>query len=412
MTLKLALLLVGVVIVISVVIGVMDQVRARRKRRKRRRPTGEMVEPKVRLPMGDAVLLDEADAEPPMAANVALEKPTLKTNSPTPQHFSSTSERAFLSEIESYEEVADIRLDVDPEIDRRVMGDDGSVAVDYADIPTVANETIDFIVTLPGRKSIKRNRALGLFKQNEYMLDKPRMIFGLRSVTNVWSNLEIDPEYTEYSDIQLAIQMVDSKGPVGESELNTFMQMGLTFGDKYKRRTLFSREFEEALQLAQDLDAFCRQNDVIATINVVANSPTGFQGRALDATARDIGMRFGDMNIFHRFSPEGRVLFSLANLYKPGEFNPHNWEDFRTNGLTLFMQVPRVPDPVNHFSDMIDFAMHLADRLGGRMVDQDKKPLAESGVHAISAQIEKITRDMRTRGIPPGGEAALRLFRA
>ena len=412
MSLKLALLLAGVIIVISIAIGAMDSARVRRRRKRRvpeaAIPAGE--NDNASLPMADddyAATLDalyQSKDRPP----AALEKRKLQSDSPAPQPAAPRADKEFFDEIESYEQVADLRLDVDPEIDRRAEESGRQPLLTTA--PTVADEKIDFIITLPGKKPVSRHRALGLFRQNEYLLDKPRHIYGLRHVTKVWSNLDTDPENTEYDDLNLALQLVDDDGAVTESELNTFVQMGLTFGDQLKRRTLFSVDFEDALALAQDLNEFFKNHDVIASINVVANSPVGFLGRTIDATLNELGMSLGDMNIYHRHSAATRLDFSLANLYLPGNFDPDNLDEFRTKGVTLFMQVPRVVDCVNVFSEMIGVATQLADRLGGRLVDQDMKPLTESGINTIRAQIEMIASDMRTRGFPSGSEAALRLF--
>lgn len=406
MSLKFALLLAGVIIIITVAIGAMDKVRVRR-RRGRRSHTSEESPIALADDNGSPGTLPTSSVE--QSPN-ALEKRKLKTDTPALQARAPGGDRRLLDEIESYEQVADLRLDVDPDIDSRgAEAKEKDTGLPH-DFPTVADNVIDFTISLPGKKSISRNRALGLFKQNEYMLEKPRAIYGLRHVTRVWTNLYSDPENTEYDDLKLALQVVDDSGAVEESELNTFVQMGLTFGDQFKRRTLFSLDVDDAIVIARGLDEFYKQHDVIASINVVANSPVGFPGNTIAAVANDMGLRFGEMDIFHHFGESGQLEYSMANLFQPGNFDRNNLEKFRTKGLTFFMQVPRVIDCVKVFGDMITVAMELADRMGGRLVDQDMKSLTESGIDTIRSQIEKIADDMRTRGIPPGGEAALRLF--
>lgn len=410
MSLKIALLLVGVIIVITVAIGAMDRARFRRRRARRSHPSNEDGAPLIAV-VGEEHHRDILPTRSGRKGPSALEKRKLKTSAPAPQISALKEDHGLLDEIESYEQVADLRLDVDPDIDSRVAETDDVQTFSPHEFPTVADQVIDFTISLPGKKAISRNRALGLFKQNEYMLEKPRSIYGLRHVTRVWTNLETDRDSTEYDDLMLALQMVDGSGAVGESELNTFVQMGLTFADQFKRRTLFSLDVDEAIMVAEGLDAFCKQHDVIASVNVVANSPVGFPGNTIAAVANDLGMRFGEMNIFHRCDDSGQMEYSMANLFQPGDFDRDNLEKFRTKGVAFFMQVPRVRDCVTVFSDMISVAKQLADRMGGRMVDQDMKALTESGVNTIRAQIELIVIDMRKRGIPPGTEAALRLFR-
>ncbi len=399
MSLKLALLLIGVVIVVTVAIGALDQGRSRNRRVRRPRPA---------IGPGDEGVLAVAPAEAEITAPVALEKRSLKADRPIP-HRPQKPQEDFYEELKRIERAVDVRLDVDPDIDRRA-GAAPEPPVPGHFVPTVANERIDFIVTLPGSTPVSRQRALGLFRQNEYMLEKPRAIYGRRHVTNVWTNLETDPADMEYGELRLTIQMADGHGPVNESELNTFTQMVLQFADQLKRRTLFSLDHEDALMLAHDLDGFCKEYDVIASLHVVANSPGGFSGRALDGAATAVGMQYGDMRIYHMKDPETGTRFSLANQFKPGDFDLNHLDDFRTQGVTLFMQVAMVADPAASFEEMAETGAGLADRLGGRLVDQDGKALTESGLHAIASQIDQIANDMARRGIEPGSEAARRLF--
>ncbi|MEE8388258.1 MAG: cell division protein ZipA C-terminal FtsZ-binding domain-containing protein [Acidiferrobacterales bacterium] len=410
MSLKIALLLVGVIIVITVAIGAMGKARYRRRRIRRSHPPDETSLSSIAVVDND-VHPGSPRADSGRKSPGVLGKRKLKTSMPAPKILSPPEDHSLLDEIESYEQVADLRLDVDPDIDSRVAESRDVQTSSPRDSPTVADKVIDFTISLPGKKTISHNRALGLFKQNEYMLEKPRAIYGLRHVTRVWTNLETDPDTTEYDDLMLALQMVDGSGAVGESELNTFVQMGLTFGDQFKRRTLFSLDVDEAIMVAEGLDAFCKQHDVIASVNVVANSPVGFPGNTIAAVANDMGLRFGEMDIFHRCDDRGQLEYSMANLFQPGGFDRENLEKFRTKGITFFLQVPCVLECVTVFSDMVTVAKQLADRMGGRVVDQDMKSLTDSGANTISAQIELIASDMRKRGIPPGAEAALRLFR-
>jgi FtsZ-interacting cell division protein ZipA len=402
MSLKLALLLIAVVIVVTVAIGALDQARTRSRRLNRDRPREEAEEDEV---------LAVAPAEP-AGAPAALEKRSLKADRPIPHQMVRQPHEDFYEELKRIERAVDVRLDVDPDIDRRAATAEAEAEPEIPGrvVPTVANERIDFIVTLPGSSPVSRHKALGLFRQNEYLLDKPRAIYGRRHVTKVWTNLETDPEDMEYDELRLTLQMADSDGSVTESELNTYTQMALQFGDQLKRRTLFSLDHEDALLLAQDLDGFCKEYDVIASLNIVANSPTGFGGRAVDGAATEAGMQYGDMRIYHMADGGGRTLFSLANLFKPGDFDREHLDGFHTEGVTLFMQVATVNEPAAVFEQMAEVGAHMAEELGGRLVDQDGKALTDSGRRAIAAQIEQIAGDMSRRGIEPGSEAARRLF--
>lgn len=277
----------------------------------------------------------------------------------------------------------------------------------------IPDERIDFIVYLPAGKPVERDRALGIYKQNEYALEKPHKLYGLQHPVGVWSNLEQDQEGTRYSDLALAMQMTDGKGPVNESELNGFAQLALKLADALHRSTKFSIGFEQALEQAVQLDKFCQTYDILANIIILPNSKEGFRGRAIGQAAVRQGMQFGAMNIFHMKNVHSvgcRHLFSLANLFQPGEFNLKTLDTFKTQGLILFMIVPCVHSPLKVFDKMVLTANGLCKILDGRMLDHERRPLTEKGLLVIRSQIEQIAVDMQNYGVIPGSASALRLF--
>lgn len=274
------------------------------------------------------------------------------------------------------------------------------------------DEVIDFIVRLPGREPVARDQVLGLYKQDESLLEKPHHLCGLRFGTSLSADLETEAADGQYSDLVLSIQLADHRGPVTESELNRVSQIGLKLADALQRAPQFSIGFEEALQRAAELDKFCAAFDVIAHLNIVADANEGFPGEAIRDAALAEGMDFGPRNIFHLRDPvkADRALFSMASLFKPGHFDPTAWPSFRTKGLTLFLNVPCVEDPKMAFERMVEVARRLAEKLHGFLLDQERKPLTEASLGLIRVQIERIVSGMDRYSIGPGSPRAIRLF--
>ncbi|MFQ5546555.1 MAG: cell division protein ZipA, partial [Acidiferrobacterales bacterium] len=330
---------------------------------------------------------------------------------------SSIQDSELQQELESAERVASVPINVGP----RAAATLASFSpVETDDIEHLfppgqkhgPNPKIDFIVHLPGRGPVFRNRALGIYKQNEYVLEKPRQLYGLRYLAGEWFPLEHDAEDFQYSDLALAIQMVDERGPIEESELETFLQVALKLADALKRRTRLVMTVERALTTARELQEFAQKYDVLASVNVAANN-ADFTGPAIKQAAEHFGMHFGAMNIFHMKNNNAdgcRHLFSMANLYQPGSFDLDSLDSFETRGLTLFMTIPCVQDPARVFRKMVETAQGLSEMLGGRMIDQDQRPLSEEDLAAIQRQIGQITSDISAHGIMPGSETALRFF--
>jgi cell division protein ZipA len=417
MDLRYALLLIGVLIIGGVALSAYDKFRFDWGRRpslgalglRRRGVRGDVAEPEASpLPSPPESRSSGLDLNPPPPSGDTGQK-FLRPDAQVGPETERSSDYYLYQELESLENVAHMPLNlslglVDPVVQMETH------ALVRRHMP---EEKIDFVITLPGKGPIKRDQALGIYKQNEYLLEKPRFIYGLGYKTGLWSSLSTDAEYAQYSDIALALQMVDSRGAVSESELNTFVQLSLKLADELQRPTKLSITIEEALERARALDAFCSANDVLASVNIVANGKSGFTGRAINQAATRLGMQFGKMNIYHMKNDNQlgcRHLFSLANLYAPGEFNPETMNTLKTQGLTLFMSVPCAYQPVQVFERMIATAKGLCEMLDGKMQDHEKQVLTDQGLTVIRTQIERIAADMQSSGIIPGSETAMRLF--
>lgn len=400
MELQSALLLIGLVIIGVVGLSAYDTMRVRNR----------LAKLKTKAAAASSQTRSGADATAEGArprADVAPPPPAphkvLSSDTPVVPAAKPSSESMFYQALADIEDVAVMPLG---------LGLDTPSALEPL-VQSLPDTKLDFVINLPGEGPVARDKALAIYKQNEYLLDKPRSIYGLRHGAGLWTNLDRDPPTAHYSDIAIALQMLDTKGPVTESELNLFSQLGLKLADALHRPTKLSMTFEQALARAQELNQFCETYDVFANINLVPVGDRGFAGRAVERAAVRVGMEFGAMNIFHMKNPHGpgsRHLFSLANLFQPGEFNLQKLDTTIFQGLTLFMSVPAVHQPVQVFAKMTETARQLCELLGAKMLDHDKRPLTAQGLAAIGKQIEQLANDMKAEGVVPGSPSALRLF--
>lgn len=110
------------------------------------------------------------------------------------------------------------------------------------------------------------------------------------------------------------------------------------------------------------------------------------------------GLRYGDKNIFHRYETktgQGRILFSLASVNKPGTFELSNMGSFSCPGLTLFMILKDLADPVGTLDAMLEVAKQLIEDLGGELWDDHHEVLSMERVTQLRARVRQCVEKQR-----------------
>lgn len=144
-----------------------------------------------------------------------------------------------------------------------------------------------------------------------------------------------------------------------------------------------------------------RPADVIAlTLIAPANHP--YRGYELLQALLAVGLRFGDMKIFHRHETKngrGPVWFSLANIEKPGTFDLQKMGATSCKGLMLFMQLAEDYDCAQAFECMLETVRQLAEDLGGEVWDDSRQRLTMDKVTDIRRKIRSYEASQRVRDL-------------
>ena len=108
--------------------------------------------------------------------------------------------------------------------------------------------------------------------------------------------------------------------------------------------------------------------DRIVALRLVPRSDELPIERAVTAL-RNAGLEHGRYSIFHRQLATNREGFSVASLTEPGTFDLENL-DGTIAGLSFFVVLPGVGDPVTRFDTMVETARGLSVELAADLFDE------------------------------------------
>lgn len=138
--------------------------------------------------------------------------------------------------------------------------------------------------------------------------------------------------------------------------------------------------------------------DEVLIINVMARRGEVFAGPELLEAMVSNGLRYGDMDIFHRHESEdgrGKILFSAANMVVPGTFDLSAMEDFTSPGISMFLSLPIAGDSLAAYNLMADTAHGIAEALGGEMKDENRSVMTRQTVEHGRQRVMEYERKRR-----------------
>src|SRR5580765_2233076 len=233
------------------------------------------------------------------------------------------------------------------------------------------DERIDYVMVLRMPAGISAAAALEPWRALEQRFGKRALLAG--SEGSGWRRI-LPGDYGSCNALRAALQMVSRSGVVSDAELIEFRSEVETLATRIGA-SVSAPEMREALEAARALDQRCADADVQVALHVVGE---------LDA---------------------GAVSRELAAITEA----PYHMTT-RPDGLTLVLDVPRVPDISRSYEAMTRMAVHLGHALGGRVVDDRGNLLDERALAAIGAELEPMRRQLAEAGVEPGSPLALRLF--
>jgi len=95
------------------------------------------------------------------------------------------------------------------------------------------------------------------------------------------------------------------------------------------------------------------------------------------------GLSHGPGGAFYRYPEQGRergFIFCAANMLEPGSFDLREMEHMHTPGVVLMTMLPGPVPARDAIDTMVDTALTLAKSLGGRLLDERRRPVTEANL--------------------------------
>ena len=233
--------------------------------------------------------------------------------------------------------------------------------------------------------------------------DTPVNVEGI--VDEQWQPVEAAPQRS-WRELRVGLQLASRRGAVGEEDIERFNQEIADFAASVG--AVSQREAPvAAAQRARDLDRFCADADIEVAVNVVGQYGATLAVPRVKALALEHGLSETASGELVSFAPDGSHEFVVRRFDDSVGKPPGSYHH---TGLTFALDLPHVADPAAALADMVSIATSMAEKLGGELVDDNRRPLTEAGLASIRRTLEKVVQDMEVHGVPAGSALARRLF--
>ncbi len=223
------------------------------------------------------------------------------------------------------------------------------------------------------------------------------------SVNSSWELIQFNNLYRE---LQASIQLANRRGPLGAEHLAEFIGLVQNLSQELDAE-IDIPPINDILNDATDLDQFAIQCDIQLGFNLTSNM-LSWQCSDVQTVLLNHGFILSREGSAFNYILNDVLLFKAqaASL----NFLRDDLQTARINQVYFSFDVPLIPESLNPFIKMLEVGQLLAQELDGRLLDDNGQPLSVLLTQNIQNQLTPIYQLMRERQIEPGSASALRLF--
>ena len=239
-------------------------------------------------------------------------------------------------------------------------------------------------IILDGARRIKRNRY-----ENLQMSSRKLRKSSAQDVTSE----ELDAlDASQFPSGRARVIGIRDEGDIQQVEDSLRRSNGFGFDREPEQEvfdldnSIYERQRAELTEQAQPQKSAEKPNtqpEEVLVIHLMANKGEKVAGQQLLDAVLSAGLRYGAMKIFHRHLSDdgsGPVLFSMANLVNPGTFDLNTMSDLEVPGVTLFMALDDIEDPVDALNIMIEAVDSIVGDLKLNVMDESRSSMTRNTI--------------------------------
>ena len=271
----------------------------------------------------------------------------------------------------------------------------------------------EFVVDLAGKEPVQGAQVAAALTPNRRAALGLGRLWGQPAGYDVWTLVSEAHPQTHFQTLSLcwSLPALLSEGVEMARDLAVLTGDAVRLGMEL-RRTAAPRESPEAA--VRRAEALSRLRGRFGRSVEMRLLPAGrpFPARAVWRAAYALGLRWGNMDLFHALDAAGRIsLFTVSAAGQPGYFLPERAAQGEgIPGLLLGFELPRSPDPLAVYDRMAVALAYFRQKLGGHPTTPDGGALDGDRLDTRRDELEAMIHEMARAGIAPGSPEAARFF--
>jgi len=132
----------------------------------------------------------------------------------------------------------------------------------------------------------------------------------------------------------------------------------------------------------EDLIAGARKEPQVFVL-MVMSAGHEFSMTDLNKALLGVGLSFSDSGIYVKRDNMGNSIIRVANLLEPGAFPAEAFEDYKTPGVAMILELPSTVRAPAAMHDLIMMARKVSQRLQGRLYNMERQLIKESDLQTM-----------------------------